>query len=152
MRAMAQGLLGLGAAVQSLQITRAELSGPSPENSELKLQGTVTVPEVFSVAEGSVTVQVGQKIFAFVLDASGGATRTGNSFQVRNADRSGVVRGGLMEFESTLSGRELKQELQIAGAPQTAAGAPPRLVPIAMSVDSVAHSANVQIKSFQKER
>jgi FtsP/CotA-like multicopper oxidase with cupredoxin domain len=151
-RAPQSTFLGLGAAVQSLQITRAELSGPSPENRGLKLQGTVTVPEAFSVVEGSVTLQVAEKTYAFVLDASGGATKTGNSFQVKNADRSGVVHGGLMEFKSTLSGRELQQELQIAGATQTAADAPPRLVPIAMSVDSVAHSAHVQIKSFHKDR
>ena len=147
-RAPQSAFLGLGVAVQSLQFTRADMpSSPSPENDELQVEGTVTIMPVFSVFETAIALQVGEKVFAFDLDRSGGATTAGNSFHVKNADASGVVRGGLMEFEATLSGAELNRELTKARATRTEGQSV--AVPITMHVDAVQHSANAQVTSLR---
>jgi hypothetical protein len=149
-RAPQSTFLGLGASVHPLQITRAEvLPGSSADKSELRLQGTVTVMNVFSVFETAITLRVGEKTFAFNLNASGGAAAE-SSFHVKNADRLGVVRGGLMEFESTLTGIELNQELQKAGVTQ--ANVHGQALPITMHVDSVQHSANAQVVGLRRNR
>ncbi len=137
-RAPQSKFLGLGAAVQSLHITRAEIS---PEKDELQLQGSVTVVDVFGVLETAIMLRVGEKTFAFHLDKNGGGSATGSSFQVRNANRAGVVSGGLMEFNATLQGGEWRQELLKAGTDW----------PVTMQVDSVPHSARAVITSLHQK-
>ena len=142
-RAPQSKFLGLGAAVQSLQITRAEVSpGPTPEKDELHLQGTVTVTDAFGVLETAVTLRAGDKTFAFHLDKNGRATSAGSSFQVMNANRAGIVPDGLMEFTATLMGNGLQGELQKAGGK----------LPITMQVDAVAHSTDAQVTSLSQNR
>ena len=150
-RAPKSAFLGLGAALQSLQITRADVVfGLSPGKYELKLEGTVTVHEAFPLRETAITLQVGGQSFSFNLDPSGDATNAGNFFQVKNADESGVVRGGLMKFEATLSGNELGRELQQAGVRKTAVNDQPLVAPINMNIGSIRHSANVQVMRLRR--
>lgn len=150
-RAPQSAFLGMGAAVQSLQVTRASaVFDASPENCELKLEGTVTVLEALPVSNTSITLRIGEKTFIFNLGANGEATNAASSFQVKNASQYGVVHGGLLHFEATLSGGELNRELKKAGVTEAAAEGQP--LPITMRIDSVQHSANAQLTSVRKNR
>jgi hypothetical protein len=77
----------------------------------------------------------------------GGASKAGSFFQVKNADPSGVVLGGLMKFESTLIANELNPQLMKTGVMQPGAQAQPIVMPITMRVDSVEHSADARVSS-----
>ena len=109
-----EAFFGLRQAQQSLRIQRAEavVEGAS---CELKIEGTVTVFQAFSVFTQPVQIQLGGQLISFKPDRRGIASAEGGTFRVKNASQYGVVYGGLMEFEATLSGAGWLKELQRAG-------------------------------------
>jgi len=138
-----EAFFGLRQAQQSLRIQRAEavVEGAS---CELKLEGTVTVFQAFSVFTQPVQIQWGGQMISFKPDRRGIASAEGGTFRVKNASQYGVVYGGLMEFEATLSGAGWLKELERAGF---AAGGAAREVPAAIElrIGTAKHTSDVRI-------
>ncbi len=90
--------LGLSRAATSLQIKHA---GLQPDGS-LRIAGTVTVFEAFSIFTQPAVVSFGGKTFTFLPATNGKAAADHATWQVRNVDPFGVVHGGSLEFECSL--------------------------------------------------
>ncbi|MDB6119251.1 MAG: Multicopper oxidase type 2 [Verrucomicrobiaceae bacterium] len=103
-REPAEAFLGLNRASKSLEIKHAELS----PDGHLRLAGSVTVFEAFSIFNQPVVITVADKKFTFQPDPNGRAIAPGANWQVRNADPFGVVHGGTLEFECDLSESPVK--------------------------------------------
>ena len=111
-----QAFFGLRQAQESLRIQRAEaVVDAAGASCELKLEGTVTVFQAFSVFTQPVQIQLGGQTISFKPDRRGTASAEGGTFRVKNASQYGVVYGGQLEFEATLSGAGWLKELQKAG-------------------------------------
>jgi hypothetical protein len=113
-RAPELAFYGLRQAEQSLQVKRAEAVLDSAP-VEVRLEGSVTVSQAFSVFTQPVRIQLGETAVSFKPDRRGTAATAGGSFRVTNAGQYGVVYGGLMEFEVTLRGAEWLAELKKHG-------------------------------------
>jgi hypothetical protein len=68
------------------------------------LEGAVTVFQAFSVFTQPVQIQLGDKTLTLQPDRRGSASAADGTFRVKNASPYGVVYGGLLEFEASLSG------------------------------------------------
>ncbi len=134
---------GLRQAQQSLRIQRAE-AVVQGDSCELKLEGTVTVFQAFSVFTQPVQIQLGDQMISFKPDRRGIASAEGGMFRVKNASQYGVVYGGLLEFEATLSGARWLKELQKAGAGSGTVGRE-ILVPMEMRVGTAKHQATASV-------
>lgn len=117
-----QAFFGQGQALESLLLKRAEAlvdSAPgAAKPCEIKLEGAVTVFEAFSVFTQPVRLQLGGTSAVFKPDRRGLASATGaagGTWQAKNASQFGVVYGGMMEFDATLSGAAWLQELEKLG-------------------------------------
>ena len=140
-----EAFFGLRQAQQSLRIQRAEavVEGAS---CELKIEGTVTVFQAFSVFTQPVQIQLGGQLISFKPDRRGVASAEGGTFRVKNASQYGVVYGGLMEFEVTLSGAGWLKELQRAGF--TPANVPQEIsTALEMRVGTAKHNTPIRITS-----
>jgi FtsP/CotA-like multicopper oxidase with cupredoxin domain len=146
-RAAGQAFLGLPEARQSLQIRNAEaVCGPVPDGadpSELKLDGAVTVFEAFSVHKQVIGLRIGDLSIEFGLDRQGVARTSSGSFQVKNASPYGVVYGGIMEFEATLTGGALLSELKRLGLDGKSAKTIP--LDLALQIGKARHNAIARI-------
>ena len=110
--------LGLGRAQQSLHITTSEAvtdCAPGGAPCGLRLEGAVTVYEAFSVSVDPVRLQLGGKNVSLKLDRRAAATTPEDSFRAKNASDFGVVYGGMLEFEATLTGEAWLRELTKLG-------------------------------------
>jgi FtsP/CotA-like multicopper oxidase with cupredoxin domain len=138
--------LGLPQAQQSLLIRRAEAKfNPAPESFELKIEGTVTVYEAFSVFVEPVRIQLGEKSVTLKPDVRGLADATDGSFRAKNLNQSGVVFGGLMEFEVALKGAEWLSELRKLGLKADATGRKEISVPLTVQIGRAIHSATARV-------
>jgi hypothetical protein len=146
--ALQNPFFGLRRAVTSLQVKRAEAvldaPGDAAKSCELLLEGTVSVFQAFSVFTQPITVKIGQKSVTLQPDRRGVAQAAGAAFKARNASQYGVVYGGLMEFELTLSGGDWLAELQRLGPINTGKGSTLE-VPLAMGVGQAQHNATVRV-------
>jgi FtsP/CotA-like multicopper oxidase with cupredoxin domain len=149
-REAAQAFFGLPSAQQSLQIKRAEATPVAATGGrascELRLEGTVTVFQAFSVFTQPVEFQVGGKTIPFKPDRRGNATTPEGTFRAKNASQFGVVYGGMMEFEATINSVELWAELQKAGV-KPGSDTP---VPLTMRVGPAQHTATVPVTVKEK--
>jgi hypothetical protein len=148
-RAPDQAFFGLPQAQQSLQIKRAEATLDFTPNAAqpctLTLEGTVTVFHAFSVFTQSIQIQVGGKSVTFKPDRRGAATTADGSWRVKNASQFGVVYGGLMEFEATLTGADWLGELKKLGLMKGNALAAAIPAPLNVRVGTTQHAANARI-------
>lgn len=137
---------GLEREEQSLQLRRAEVSPGcgSGTNCELKLEGAVTVFEAFSVFVETVRVQLGATTVSFKPDRRGVASAAEGSFRAKNANDFGVVYGGLMEFEMTLTGEDWLRELRKSGW-QAGGASRPVTIPLILQVGRAQHKASARI-------
>lgn len=94
-RSPAQAFLGYPAAGQSLRVERWEHRA----DQVLVITGAVTVFDGFALFNEPVRVQVAGQTLEFRPDQRGQARVGAASFRVKNANDSGVMLGGLMEFE-----------------------------------------------------
>ena len=139
-----EAFFGLRQAQQSLQIRRAEaVTDKSGAACELKLEGTVTVFQAFSVFTQGVQLQLGAQTASFKPDRTGTANAEGGAFRIKNASQYGVIYGGLMEFEATLTSAGWCKELQKLGP----AGGSGRPIPVTleMRVGAARHVASVGV-------
>ena len=151
-REPAQAFFGLASAQQSLQIKRADVT-PVPATGgrascEVRIEGSVTVFQAFSVFTQPVEIQLGGKTAVFKPDRRGAATSADGTFRVKNASQYGVIYGGMMEFETTISGVEWWQELQKAGVP--GARTAPVPVSVTMRVGPAQHTATANLALREK--
>jgi hypothetical protein len=105
-RSPAQCFLGYPASAQSLRIDRAEVWSNlnlAPDAVQLTLEGAVTVDEGFVVFNDPVRLQLGHGVAKFQPDALGIARAPGAIFRIKNMNEYGVVSGGLLYFEITLT-------------------------------------------------
>lgn len=134
---------------QSLLVRRAEatvdLKPGTAQSCELRLHGSVTVFDAFSVFTQPIKVQIGGASISFKPDRKGQAGVAGNRWQVKNASQFGVVYGGVMEFEMELNGTDWAGELQKLGLTATSPSAQALNVPVIMHVGNAQHSATAQV-------
>jgi len=118
-RAPEQAFFGLAQAQQSLHINRAvavlDSSPAAQQPCELRLEGTVTVYNAFSVFMQPFEIQLGQKVVSFKTDRKGVVTTADGTFRIKNASQYGVVYGGLLEFEATMQGADWLDEFRKLG-------------------------------------
>ena len=98
-RSAARAFLGQPAALRSARLTRAEVLPTG-----VHLAGTVTAYEGFSIFNQPFRVQLGGASTTFHPDAAGTATAPDGTLRITNATAFGVINGGLLEFELTLTG------------------------------------------------
>jgi FtsP/CotA-like multicopper oxidase with cupredoxin domain len=144
-----QAFFGLRQAQQSLQIKRADatldFAPTAAQPCTLSIEGVVTVFQAFSVFTQTVQLRVGDRSVTFKPDRRGTATTADGSFRVKNASQFGVVYGGLMGFEATLTGPEWLREFQRLGA--NGAGVRAQSVPtsVTMQIGQAQHTAKTRI-------
>jgi hypothetical protein len=147
-RARTDAFFGLPRAEQSLQIRRAEatldFSANTAQPCELKLTGAVTVFQAFSVFTQPVQLQIGDASVSFKPDRKGMAASGQNSWAVKNAGQFGVVYGGTMEFETTLSGAEWLRALTKAGLTPTSGSE--LSVPMTLQVGNAKHVGTARMQ------
>lgn len=143
-RASDRAFFGMHQAQESLQIKRAEaaLDLTPGKPCDVKVEGAVTVFHAFSIFTQPIEFRLGEKTISFKPDRRGTASNAGSTLTIKNASPYGVVYGGLMEFEVTLSGEEWLTELKRLGYAGKAGELPANLT---MSVGKARHSAPVQI-------
>ena len=107
------------------------------------MEGSAIVPEAFSTANIPVSIDIAGQEIRFDLNEKGEAIRDGNSFQVRNAGRFGLVHGGLMEFEAAMSSKVVGEAFKSVGT--TNAGFSSSSIPLVMRVDSVKCSGSLPL-------
>ena len=155
-RAPEHAFFGLPKGLESLKLTRAEVrlnsrADGSPAG-ELRLEGSVSVHEAFSIFTQTVQVQLGGKTESFKPNRLGVATTTNGTFTAKNAGRFGVVYGGLLQFEAVISRPDFIEELKALGWDGTAQGEARKLTaPISLGVGAARHSATTEI-SIQPRR
>jgi hypothetical protein len=148
-RASEPAYFGLPQAQQSLQIKRAEATLDFTPNAAqpcaLTLEGAVTVFNAFSVFTQSIQLQVGGKTVTFKPDRRGAAANADGTWRVKNASQFGVVYGGMMEFEATLSGADWLGELKKLGLMNGTALAANVSAGINLRVGNAQHAATARI-------
>jgi FtsP/CotA-like multicopper oxidase with cupredoxin domain len=148
-RAPHDAFFGLPQAAQSLQLTHSEATvdfGAKGTNAcELKLAGSVTVFHAFSVFTQTIQVQVGGKTLSFKPDRRGVATAPGGEWRVKNASQFGVVYGGVMEFELTLTGEDWLSEMTRLGAHRSEREGSVS-VPITVHVGAAKHTTTAEMR------
>jgi manganese oxidase len=152
-RAPADAFFGLSQAQKSLRIKRAEIvsaAPPAADSCELRLEGSVTVFQAFSVFAQPIVVQLGDKSAAFAFDRQGVATTADGTFRIKNGGKFGVVYGGLLEFEATLKGTGWLNALQKLGLSKTDSGAKTLPATLTMNVGPARHTAETQITVVRK--
>ena len=145
-----RAFFGMTNAQQSMVIRRAQLAmkvgADNAPSCELRVVGSVAVYQALSVFTQQFKIQVGVKSLTFSLDRRGEIALSEGKFKVTNVSPYGVVYGGTMEFEATLSGptwlRELI-ELGLTTAPPSP-GVPSAT--IQLDVGGAHHAATTAIK------
>jgi hypothetical protein len=143
-RAPAAAFLGMGENLASLQIrTVEELAGAANQLPQLKLSGTVTVYEAFSVFGQPIRVQLGKKVATLMPDQRGMANGRDATFRVLSENKDGVVYGGVLDFEIVLRGSDWLGEIKNAAGSQ---------VPVSMelTVGNVRHSVAIPVDRIVK--
>ena len=138
---------GLRAAAQSLRIKHAtaqlDFDPKSTTPARWQIEGVVTVYEAFSAFIEAVSIQLGEKTVTFKPGKPGATTNHPDAnFRIKNVNQFGVVYGGLLEFELTLTGAAWQRELdrwQKAGGRRSD-------IPLRMQIGQVSHSALVRFK------
>jgi hypothetical protein len=148
-RAPDQAFFGLPQAQQSLRLKRAEavldLTPNAVKPCELTLEGTVTVFQAFSVFTQPIQIQLGDKTLTVQPDRRGSANATDGAFRIKNASPYGVVYGGLLEFEASLTGGEWLAELKKLGAFSGGTLAPDVPAQFTLRIGKTAHMASARI-------
>lgn len=134
---------------QSLVIRRAEASlggvAGAPPAGQIRIYGSVTVFDAFSVFTQTIKLQMGGASITFKPDRRGEASAAGGRWQVKNANQFGVIYGGAMEFEAELDGAQWAEELQKLGMSRLGGVTQSVTVPVVLQVGVAQHSAQAQV-------
>jgi len=139
--ALENPFFGLRRAQSSLQLKQSVASIGA--NGKISITGAATVFQAFSVFTQPIIIQLGAQSVTFKTDRRG-AAQTGNApFRAKNASQSGVVHGGIMEFELELPGEEWIGEVKrIAGA-STASEID---LPLTVQIGNAKHNATARVR------
>ena len=141
-RAPAPAYFGVAGAQQSLVLKSAE-ARIQAEQAMIKITGTVTIFEAFSVFTQQVTFQLLGGSATFTPNRKGQAQAGQSEFQIKNASQFGVIYGGQMEFEVTLRGPEWRDALLKFAAPNPR---PPAVAPpLTIQVGTASHTGTMTI-------
>ena len=139
---------GLPQSQDSLRIERAEANIPNAGNATLRLSGHASVPQAFSVFISPVVVKIGEKSFSFKMDRRGTVTTREGTFTIRNSSQYGVVYGGLIQFETTISTPELADELKKLGGGNFSGNT---TLPITLQIGRAQHSTQTKLSVASRE-
>jgi len=145
-RASEDAFFGLPRALASLRIKRAQATvrkNAAGGSGELRLEGSVTVFEAFSVFTQPITVQLGGTSATFKFDRRGMTQTPDGTFRIKNASEFGVVYGGLLEFEATLTGASWLAALEQLGSNRGETQEVPAT--IVVNVGPARHTASARI-------
>jgi hypothetical protein len=149
-RAPTPGFLGMAQSLNSLQIRSVEESAANPNYPvELKLTGSVTVYEAFSVFAQPIRAQLGAKSVTFTPNQQGVANSKEVSFRVLSEHNYGVVYGGVMEFEIVLRGAAWLAEVKKLASAQSGIS-PETSAPFELQVGEVRHSTGIPLDHLAK--
>jgi hypothetical protein len=147
-RAPAGGFLGMGKSLASLEIRTVEqLPATSNQPPQIRLAGSVTVYEAFSVFGQPIRIQLGRKAITFNPNQKGVANLKDASFRVLSEQNYGVVYGGLLDFEITLRGSDWFAEIKNAVDSKSPADA---VIPFDLTVGNAKHSATLLLDQSLK--
>lgn len=146
-RAPEAAFLGHPAATRSIRIQHAESVlnlATRPARGELQVTGTATAPDGLNVTGQTLRVALGRHTVEFRPGDNATAKLPGARLRVLNADETGVIRGGLIEFEIAFNGPEwldgAETTAPVAGAPSPA---PTRSLPFSLEISGVEHRSTV---------
>ena len=153
LRAPEPAFFGLPSAREFLQVPRAEaLVDFAPAASrpcEIKIEGTVVIPEKFPIYANPVMIQLGDQSITFQPARSGMDEIPGGKFRTENASKNsseyGMVYGGLLKFSMELSGSDWRRELIAAGLKAKSEQAQEIAVPLTLETGGAKHRAMVHI-------
>jgi len=147
-RAPDPAFFGLRQSERSLTFTRAEaIVARTGDTSpfQLRLAGVVSVYDAFPVFGDTIRVQLGQKAVSFKSDPRGAVGTPEVSFRATNANAFGVVYGGRMEFEVTLTGADWQRELDRLGFQPTGARQSAVDIPLTLEFGRAKHTATARL-------
>lgn len=136
----AKAFFGMRAAEESLRLTRAQITGAG-DDCRINLAGECTVYQAFSVFVDPLVLHVGDKKVTFKLDRQGKGALGTDTFRVKNASEHGVVYGGALQFEATLTGKEW---CNLVRAEST------QRIPVRVDVGNASHRASFDRQSALK--
>lgn len=138
-RAPETAFLGLPAAIRSIRLDRAEAVlnlAVTPTRADLVINGVLSAPEKFTVADQTVRVRLGERETVFHLNGQGIGKEPRTMLRINNTDETGVAYGGRLDFE-----------LYFNGADWLDSATPTRSIPLVMEIGTARHTAVVQIVS-----
>jgi hypothetical protein len=148
-RAPAAAFLGLNGADASLKISEAtalvDRASGRVGDFALTLKGEATVFDAFSVFTQSIEVRIGKKTMVFNPDRNGIAAAKDGVLKILNAGTTGVVYGGILEFNLVLSGDSWLAELKELGAIAPDARMPGQMMPLTVEIGAAKHIALVRV-------
>ncbi len=140
---------GLADAQYSMRFKRAtamvDLKPGSIAPCELRLTGSISIFEAFSVFTQAFRIRLGAASSSFQPDRQGSATAGRSGLRILNAGSLGVIYGGVMEFEAVLSGEAWLNELQKLGLTANGAIVPRLEVPLVVEVGQARHTAKADV-------
>ncbi len=152
-RAPEPAFFGLPAAQQTLQVPRAEavvdFAPAAVQPCEIRMEGTVVIPEAFPPFANAVHMQLGGQSITFQPARDGKAEAAGGKFRVENGSKNsseyGMVYGGLLKFAVELSGGDWRRELMAAGLKANSAQAQEIVAPLTLETGGVKHRTTIRI-------
>jgi hypothetical protein len=134
-REPATAFLGLSQTGESMRLKHAEII----DGTGLRLAGTVTVFEAFSVFNQSLNLELEGQTISFQPERTGVAVTGKSTLRVRNVNPFGIVYGGRLEFEITLQGPDWQ--------PRIAKLKPSQDLSVSLHVGVARHHAKALLKT-----
>jgi FtsP/CotA-like multicopper oxidase with cupredoxin domain len=148
-RAPTDRYFGLRQAERSLVIKRAsailDFKPGSLVPAEVRISGSVSVFEAFSVFTQPVRLELGGAGVSFRPDRTGNASSEKSSWRVLNPDQFGVVYGGMMEFEVVANGAAWLTELQKLGVDASSTFPAKIEVPLVLHIGNARHTIKAEL-------
>jgi hypothetical protein len=145
----AEAFFGMREGERSMRIDRSEvtldLRPGATRPFAAYVHGFVTVTDAFSVFASPVRLQFAGKSVTLTPDRAGQASTDGANYRVLNSGEYGVVYGGTMEFEATLTAPTWLDELKKLGIGGPGAWAVELSVPIELQVGEARHKGASRI-------
>jgi FtsP/CotA-like multicopper oxidase with cupredoxin domain len=138
----ATSFLGLRSALTSIRLEQAESVlnvTVTPARADIVITGTATVPDTFDTNTTPIRVQFGTRTVELPPTAPGIVRAPRAMLRFVNADETGLVHGGLVQFELTFNGPDWLQ-----GVPPATPGTP-RPVPLTLTFGETTHTTTARL-------
>jgi len=144
---------GMPSAEQTLRMQSAEISlSEKPEALELDFSGQVTVPDPYPIVGKPFVVRIGRHQVEFRPDASGIFASDEGMLVVKNASLfgNGTVTGGTLNFDLTLKGKAIREELEQTHVLEKGALASRPKLHLDLTVGTAHHTATTDLKALSQ--